>query len=66
MRVRPDETQVYVNGYYAGIADDFDGAFRRLYLPTGEHHLAFRLEGYEASGRTCTSHPAIRWTFDTR
>jgi PEGA domain len=46
VRVRPDTTQVYVNGYYAGIVDDFNGAFQRLYVPAGEHHLEFRLDGY--------------------
>ena len=46
-RVRPVETQVYVNGYFAGIADDFDGLFQRLYLPSGGHEIEFRLDGYE-------------------
>jgi hypothetical protein len=41
------ETEVYVNGYYAGIVDDFDGAFQRLYLPAGEHQITLRLAGYE-------------------
>jgi hypothetical protein len=47
-RVRPVETQVYVNGYYAGVADDFDGVFQRLYLPAGGHEIEFRLEGYQS------------------
>jgi hypothetical protein len=46
-RVTPRDTEVYVNGYYAGIVDDFDGVFQRLYLPAGEHDLEFRLEGYQ-------------------
>ena len=29
--VDPEKTRVYVDGYYAGIADDFDGIFQRLY-----------------------------------
>jgi hypothetical protein len=37
---------VYVNGYYAGIVDDFDGIFQRLYLPAGEHVIDLRLNGY--------------------
>jgi len=45
-RIKPVETEVYVNGYYAGLVDDFDGLFQRLYLPAGEHELEFRLEGY--------------------
>ena len=44
--VDPDQTRVYVDGYYAGIADDFDGIFQRLYLPPGRHEIALKLEGY--------------------
>lgn len=47
LKVRPVETEVYLNGYYAGIVDDFDGVFQRLYLPAGEHQLALRLAGYQ-------------------
>jgi hypothetical protein len=45
-RVKPVETEVYVNGYYAGQVDDFDGFFQRLYLPAGKHEVTFRLDGY--------------------
>jgi hypothetical protein len=47
VRVKPVETAVYVNGYYAGIADDFDGVFQRLYVPAGNHDIELRLDGYE-------------------
>lgn len=47
VRVKPDSAEVYVNGYYAGIVDDFNGAFQRLYVPAGEHQLEFRLEGHQ-------------------
>ena len=47
-RVKPVETEVYVNGYYAGIADDFDGIFQRLYLPSGQHTISLRLAGYRS------------------
>jgi hypothetical protein len=33
--VEPEKTKVYVDGYYAGVADDFDGIFQRLHLSTG-------------------------------
>ena len=45
--VDPKETKVYVDGYYAGIADDFDGIFQRLYLPPGRHEVALKLDGYK-------------------
>lgn len=47
-RVKPVETQVYINGYYAGIVDDFDGVFQRLYLPAGQHELELHLDGYRS------------------
>lgn len=45
-KVKPVETEVWVNEYFAGLADDFDGLFQRLYLPYGEHEIEFHLEGY--------------------
>jgi hypothetical protein len=42
----PPETEVYVDGYYAGIADDFDGFFQRLYLRPGTHEITLRLNGF--------------------
>ena len=47
LRVKPVDTEVYVNGYYAGVVDDFDGMFQRLYLPGGEHQIALRRAGCE-------------------
>ena len=44
--VKPKETQVFVDGYYAGTVDDFDGLFQRLNLEPGEHELALYLPGY--------------------
>lgn len=64
IRVRPAEAQVYINGYYAGIADDFDGVFQRLYLPAGEHHLELRLDGYESFGQNV--YVALGDTLDIR
>lgn len=44
--VTPREATVYVDGYLAGIVDDFDGVFQRLHLTPGEHEITFYLEGY--------------------
>jgi hypothetical protein len=46
VQVEPSKTRVYVDGYYAGVADDFDGLFQRLNLPTGRHEIMLKLEGY--------------------
>jgi hypothetical protein len=44
--VNPDKTRVFVDGYYAGVADDFDGLFQRLHVSPGRHEITLKLEGY--------------------
>lgn len=44
--VDPEKTKVFVDGYYAGTADDFDGLFQRLHVAPGRHDISFELEGY--------------------
>ena len=46
VEVKPKEAGVYVDGYYAGIVDDFDGTFQRLRVAPGEHEIALWLDGY--------------------
>jgi hypothetical protein len=54
--ITPKQAEVYVDGYYAGVADDFDGAFQRLYTSPGGHAVTFRLVGY----RTVTRNIYVR------
>jgi hypothetical protein len=56
--VKPKEAEVYVDGYYAGIVDDFSGTFKHLNVPPGEHDLTLYFDGY----RTVTQH--LRLTSD--
>jgi hypothetical protein len=46
LEVQPKEAEVYIDGYYAGVVDDFDGAFQRLRVEPGEHEIEIYLEGY--------------------
>jgi hypothetical protein len=46
LEVKPNSAEVYVDAYYAGIVDDFDGAFQRLHVPPGQHELELYLDGY--------------------
>jgi hypothetical protein len=46
IQVTPREAQVYVDGYYVGMVDSFDGTFQRLHLSPGEHVIEIFLEGY--------------------
>jgi len=44
--VKPKQSEVYVDGYYAGIVDDFNGTFQRLRVEPGEHEIELWLAGY--------------------
>jgi hypothetical protein len=46
IEVKPKDAQVYLDGYYVGIVDQFDGVFQRLDIPGGEHDLAVYMPGY--------------------
>lgn len=48
LRVSPRQGEVYVDGYYAGTVDDFDGAFQALKLESGPYHIEIAAPGYEA------------------
>jgi hypothetical protein len=48
LQVTPRETEVFVDGYYAGTADSFDGMFQRLNLAPGEHDVTLYLEGHRS------------------
>ena len=46
--VEPAKARVYVDGYYAGVGDDFDGLLQRLNISPGRHDITFKLEGYNS------------------
>jgi hypothetical protein len=48
LQVTPRETQVFVDGYYAGTVDDFDGVFQRLNVEPGDHDLELYLPGHRS------------------
>ena len=37
--VTPRQAEVFIDGYYAGIVDDFDGMFQRLRVEPGQHEI---------------------------
>ena len=47
LKVNPKHGQVYVDGYYAGEVDSFDGSFQRLSIEAGAHKVEIRAEGFE-------------------
>ena len=46
VQATPPEAQVYVDGYFVGLVDDFDGWSQRLRLEPGEYEIQLYLEGY--------------------
>ena len=46
LQVKPKETEVYVDGYFVGRVDDFDGTLQRLHIQAGEHELQLYLDGH--------------------
>jgi len=47
LRVTPRDAQVFVDGNYAGIVDDFDGSFQSLRLEQGGHKIEIHMPGFE-------------------
>ena len=63
----PRNAEVYVDGGYAGIVDDYDGVFQRLDLEPGSHEIEIRTAGrpmvYDVNvtpGQTVTIHANVR------
>ena len=47
LRVGPRHAQVFVDGYFVGRVDDFDGVFQSLRLEEGPHQIEILADGYE-------------------
>jgi PEGA domain-containing protein len=46
VEVSPREAEVFVDGYSAGVVDDFDGVLQRLRVAPGAHEITIYLAGY--------------------
>ncbi len=49
LKVKPRNAKVYVDGFYVGLVDEFDGAFQKLTLNGGRHKVELRADGYETT-----------------
>jgi len=49
LKVKPRNAKVYVDGYYVGLVDEFDGAFQKLTLNGGRHKVEVKADGYETA-----------------
>jgi hypothetical protein len=48
LNVKPKEASVYVDGYFAGKVEEFDGQWQRLHVVPGQHEIIVYLEGYRS------------------
>ena len=62
------DAEVYADGYYVGVVDNFDGALQQLNLEPGPHRIEIREPGFQTvsfevyvePGRTITYRSALR------
>jgi hypothetical protein len=47
LKIDPKQAQVFVDGYYVGLVDDYDGAFQKLGIEGGGHKIELKADGYE-------------------
>jgi hypothetical protein len=67
IQATPKDAAVYVDGFYAGVVDDFDGSFQRLPLTPGGHRIELFMEGFRTvrknlylqSGSTIKMHETL-------
>jgi hypothetical protein len=62
LQVTPRQTEVFIDGYYAGTVDDFDGFMQRLRLEPGEHDLELYLAGYQTFAQRIYLQPGRTFT----
>ena len=63
--VTPKDAEVYVDGYYAGHADDFDGVFKRLHVAPGGHSITFHLDGFRTVSQDVYVRPDSTFKMNT-
>jgi hypothetical protein len=59
----PREAQVFADGYYVGIVDDFDGVFQHANLEAGTHRIEIQAPGYESVAFDVMVQPGRTITF---
>jgi hypothetical protein len=47
LKVKPRDAEVFVDGYFAGTVDDFDGVLQALKLESGGYKIEIRKPGFE-------------------
>ena len=64
LKVKPRDAEVFVDGYYVGRVDDFDGIFQRLTLEAGVHRIEIREPGLTPRSFEIRIRPGETITYD--
>jgi len=59
----PRDAQVFADGYYVGIVNDFDGVFQHMNLEAGPHHIEIEADGFEPVAFDVVVQPGRTITF---
>lgn len=62
--ISPEDAEVWLDGVYIGIADDFDGNPDFLYLKPGRYHLEFRYQDHETYDINFDARPGQKVNLD--
>ena len=57
--LKPGDTQIWLNGQYIGVADNFDGWPQYLWLEEGDYHFVFFYEGRRTIAREYHVYPGV-------
>jgi len=63
LQVSPRDAQVFVDGYYAGTVDDYDGAFQSLKLESGPYSIQIVAPGYDTLDFDVRINPGQKITY---
>ena len=63
LRVTPRDAQVFVDGYFAGTVDDYDGVLQALRLEAGPYDIELRAPGYQTETFKIRVNPGQKVTY---
>jgi hypothetical protein len=63
LKVKPADASVYIDGFYVGVVDDFDGTFQRLKLDAGPHRIEMRSPGHQTLSVDVIIQPDLTITY---
>jgi hypothetical protein len=64
LKITPRSAEVYVDGNYVGMVDDFDGIFQKLHISGGIHRIEVRAAGYETLAFDARISPDHKTTYE--